>query len=879
MSFMDGLRYRIRVLLRPDEVEREMDEEQLHHLALDSAQHSRQAARKRFGNPTIHAEERRRASGVDLFDQLRLDARHMLRALRRAPGFALVAIATLGLGIGATTAVVSVADHVLVRSLPFHDAGRLMMMLETDAHGGFRTPSAPTAFDWQKDAGVARAFEGLTFVRGDGLPLRVGEETRDVGVAFVEPQFFSVLGVNAKRGRVLLDSDHEPGAERVAVISHRLWQSRFGGDPDIVGRRLDVENMPMVVVGVLPAGAVYPPWADAYAPLSHYNKPDILRQRGFHADSRTLARLRDGVDSSEAAALMRTVGAQLAAAYPAEQAGWMPAMRQMRLEIIGNLRPMLLTLSGAALAVLLLACVNIANLLLVRVATRSRELAIRSAIGASRWRIARQLLTESVLLSAIGGAVGIGFAALAVRAFKSAIDIPRADELTLDLRVLGIAAGATMITALLCGLWPSFQATRGNADQVLRSGALSVAGRGEARLRRALVTVQFALALVLLVGSGLLVQSFRRVSTVDLGMDPTNVLSIRVAPPRGAYETPAAAAELYSRLMDATALVPGVESAFIQHPPIGRASITTTLEIEGRASLDSSNQVFYRTVSDSYFRTMRLRMAAGQWFDDNDMRAPGGRFIINEQFARRYFAGTSALGQRIVVRRASQARPDFGERLPGVVIGVVADVRNLGPDVTPAPEVYVPYTLETWNWGMLMMRASNGLAARPALAQAIRSVDTRLLKDGAETTEMGLMSDALKGSLRPRRITMTLVSAFGICALLLAGIGMYGVAAYSIAQRTREIGVRKALGATDSGIASMLLRESLIVTGVGIVAGGAAAYGAASLIRGLLFNTTLTEPVIYVGTIALLTTAAVGATIIPARRAMRLDPTIAMRGD
>ena len=879
MSFLDGWRYRLRVLLRPDDVEREMDEEQRMHLALDAAQHSETVARQRFGNLAIQTEERRRASGVDFLDQLRLDARHLLRALRRAPGFALVAIATLGLGIGATTAVVSVADHVLVRSLPFRDAGRIMMLLEADAHGGFRTPSAPTAFDWQRDEGVARAFNGLTFVRGDGLPLRVGEETRDVGAAFVEPHFFPVLGVKAARGRLLADYDHVRSADRVAVISHRLWQSRFGGDPDIVGRRIDLDKVPTMVVGVLPVGAVYPPWADAYAPLSHYNKPDILRQRGFHADSRTIARLRDDVDSTEAVALMRTIGARLAADHPAEQAGWMPSIRPVRNEIIGNLRPMLLTLSGAALAVLLLACVNIANLLLVRVATRSRELAIRSAVGASRWRIARQLITESMLLSGFGGMLGVAFAALGVRVAKASTNIPRADELALDLRILGIAAGATVITALLCGLWPSFQATRTSADQVLRSGALTAAGRGEARLRRALVTVQFALALVLLVGSGLLVQSFRRASAVDLGIDPINLMSIRIAPPPGAYATPAAAANLYKRLMDATTAVPGVESAFIQHSPFGRASIMTTLEIEGRATLDSSNQVFYRTVSDSYFRTMRMRMAAGQWFDESDMRSPGGRFIINEQMARQYFGGANALGQRIVVRRASQARADFGERLPGVVIGIVADVRNLGPDVPPAAEIYVPYTLETWNWGILVMRAPSGLAARPALAQAIRSVDARLIKEGAETSELGLMSDALQSSLRPRMITMSLVTAFGISALLLAAIGMYGVAAYSIAQRTREIGVRKALGASDRGIAGMLLRESLIVTSVGVVAGGAVAYGTASLIRGLLFDTSITEPTIYVGTVALLTTAAVGATFLPARRAMRLDPTIAIRGD
>ena len=816
---------------------------------------------------------------MNFLDTVRLDARHLVRAVRRSPGFAIVAIATLGLGIGATTAVVSVADHVLVRSLPFRDADRLMMMLESDAHGGFRTPSAPTSFDWAKDAGAARAFEGLTFIRGDGLPLRIGEETRDVGVAFVEPRFFDVLGVKPPRGRALVDDDHARDAAPVAVISHRLWQTRFAGDPNIVGRRIDLDKAPTVVVGVLPLGAVYPAFADAWQPLSHYAKPEILERRGFHADSRTLGRLRDGVDSAQAVALMSAVGGRIAAAYPAEQAGWMPTLRPMRLEIIGNLRPMLLTLSGAALAVLLLACVNIANLMLVRLATRARELAIRSAIGASRWRIGRQLLTESLLLSCIGGTLGIALAAVAVRIARTSLPIPRGDELQLDARILAIAAGTTVATALLCGLWPSLRAAPRLATQVLRAGALAAGGRSEARLRRALVTLQFALALVLLIGSGLLLQSFLRAARNDVGLDPSNLLTLRIAPPAGSYDTPREAAALYGRLLDATRAVPGVQSAFIQHTPFNAAAIFTTVEIEGR-ELKATDQVFYRTVSASYLATTRMKMSSGRWFDDNDMRAPAGPVIVNRQMARQYFPGVDPIGQHIVVRRASQARPDFGQRLSSVIVGVVGDVSYAGRDVPAGPEVYVPYTLETWPWGNLVMRAPGGRADIPALLRAVRSVDSRLVADGAAgVAAFGVMTDALDARLRPRKITMTLVSAFAASALLLAAIGMYGVAAYSIAQRTQEIGVRKALGATDRGIASMLLRESLIVTGAGVVAGSGAAFGAASLIRGLLFDTTLVEPVVYATTVGLLTAAALGATFVPARRAMRLDPTIAMRGD
>ena len=813
------------------------------------------------------------------------DLRQLARSLARSPGFTTIAVLTLALGIGVTTAVVSVADHVLVRSLPFRDSGRLMMLVEQDRSGAIRLPSAPTAMDWQRDAGAQRAFEALTYIRGDGLSLRVGEDTRDVGTAFVTPEFFQILGARIERGRPLLADDHRPGAAPAAVITHRLWTDRFGSDPDILGRAIHLDSAPVTVVGVLPLGAVYPPFADVYRPVSQYRQQQILQQRGFHADSRTLARLRPGTDSAQAVALMRNVGTRLATEYPAEQEGWMPSMRAMRTEIIGGLRPMLLTLSGAAAAVLLLACANIANLLLARVTTRSRELAVRAALGATRWRIVRQLLSESVLLALAGGVLGMALAwfAIDLASTMMAAQLPRADELALDHRVLAVAAAASLLTALLCGLWPAFRATRTSGAEVLRASAAGSVGiRAESRMRRVLVTVQFALALVLLVGAGLLIQSFRRAASVDVGFDPRGVYTLRIAPAASAYPQASDAAALYARLMDAARTVPGVQdAAFIQHAPYSPAGMITSVEL-GAATVDSSNQVMYRTVSASYLQTMQMRMAAGRWFTSEDERSPGGAFVINEAMANRYWRGQNPIGERITIRRASQARPDFGQPLPGTVIGVVRNVHQQRQDVPPDPEVYVPYTLETWNWGNLVVRARDaaGASLLPSIVEAVRSVDARLVQPGQEgVAAFSRMEDAIGRSMQPRRFSMSLVGAFATCALLLAAIGIYGVVAYGVAQRSREIGVRKALGASDAGIASLIFGESLMMLALGVLLGGIGAWASARLIRAMLFDTGVVDPAVYLVAVIVLALTALLATWLPARRAMRLDPTITMRGE
>jgi len=892
MSFLDGLRHSARVWLRRDDYERGIDDELRFHLDLDAEQRpaatdgdARLDARRRFGNVTYLKEETRHAARLDRFDGVAQDVKHLVRSLRRSPGFATVAVLTLALGIGATTAVLSVVDHVLVHSLPFRDAGRLMMMLERGDQSAFRPPSAPTVEDWRRDPGTQQAFEGMSFVRGDGAVFRQGDESRRVVIGFVGPDFFSVLGARPLLGRLLSDDDHRVGAPPAIVISHAFWQERLGGDRNVIGRRISLDSIQTTVVGVMPVGATYPAFASIWESMSQYRHMDIMTRRGLHADSRTIARLRPGVDSARAVALMSVIDGQLASAYPVEQAHWKPAMYPVRSELIGDIRPMLLTLAGAAAAVLLLACANVANLFLARVASRTREFAVRGALGASRVRLVRQLLTESLVFAVAGGALGTALAAFAVGlARKLPSDrLPRVEELSIDQRVLAVAAAASLLTAMICGVWPAWRATRSSSGEALRAGALgSVGVRSESRVRRALVAVQFALALMLLVGAGLLLQSFRRAAAVQVGFDPRGLVTVSINPPAATYQKPEDAAALYGRLISTVRTVPGVlDAAFINHVPFGQAAILSPIQIDGRSGSDTgSNQIYYRTVSDTYLRTLKMSLAGGRWFTAADMRSPGGAFVVNASAAKFYWPGESAIGKRLTLRRSSQVRSDFGQPLVGTVIGVVNDVHQTSQESVPDREVYVPYTLETWPWGNIVVRTRDGTRSIPALRDAIAGVDARLLEKGSAGTErFSTVESVIASRLAPRKLALTLIGAFAVCALFLAAIGLYGVVAYGITQRTRELGVRKALGATDGMIRSLVFRESMTVTGVGIVVGCAGAWEGARLSHDLLFQTGPVDVMVYAPMVLTLIGISFAATYIPTRRATRLDPTIAMRGE
>jgi predicted permease len=717
----------------------------------------------------------------------------------------------------------------------------------------------------------------VTYVRGDGVRICVGDACESKGAAFVKPEFFPLLRPRVALGRVLGTGDQRASTP-VAVISNRLWRSQLGGDPQVIGRRIVLDDIPTTIVGVLAPGAVYPPFADVWQPLAAYRSTEVLARRGNHVDSRTFARLRPGVDSARMTRIMSVASARLGAEYPNEQRGWSATSVAMQQELVGNVQPMLLTFAGAAGLILLLVCANVAGLMITRGIGRRRELAIRVAIGASPGRIARQLIVESAGYAALGAALGIAMAAAGVALARRALaaQLPAVAELSIDGRLLAIAVGAAVVCALACGVIPAMSARRRALRETFAAvGAAGSTTPATSRARQTLVSLQFALALVLLVGAGLLTRSFVRAADVDVGFDPEAVYSMRINPPGPADPTQAAA--LYRRLMDAMATVPGVRRAgFINHAPFLPASIPTTLVVEGRLSADSSRQLMYRTVSSSYRDVMRLTMRSGRWFEEGDERSATPVFIVNETAARRYWPGASPIGARVRVARASQAAKSFGELMSGTIVGVVRDVHQVSQDVAPIAEVYVPYTLEPWGWGMLMVRAE--ASALPAMREAVRQVDARLISE-TNLTPFAPMADAVSSRLAPRVLALRFMGAFALTGIALACLGLYGVIAYNVAQRTREIAVRKAVGATNARVLRLVFADSAAMITAGAVVGGATAWASTRWIESLLFETSRLDAGVYLTAAASLVIVAAAATVVPALRASKLDPAIALRSE
>ena len=823
-------------------------------------------------------------------DAIRRDLRQAVRALRHAPGFAATAIATLAIAIAATTIVFGVIDGVLLRALPYRDSQRLVNVFEANEDGtGFRLPSYPTYLDWQRQTdGAASPFAGTAYVRGNQVEYRRDEGVERVGAAFVTPGFFALLGAPPLVGRTFTADEEQPGGARVAVVSFAFWKTELGGDPAAIGRRVDLDGQPTTIVGVMPNGFAYPTFASVWAPIATIVPTDAgLAKRALHVDARVLARLRADGDSARAATAMRTVARRLAAEYPAEQAHWTGvSLQPVRDELLGTAtQPMLLALGGAVLMVLLLACANVANLSLVRLAGRGRELAIRAALGAGRGVVVRQLLTESALVAATGGAAGVAIAATGVSLVRRAWGgvLPRGDAIALDWRVAAFAVAVTAGAALLAGLLPALRASPPASLAALRAGGRgATGGAGDARVRATLAALQLALALVLLVGAGLLLRSFRRVQEVPLGFDPDGLVAVAIAPPPHRYAEPAQAAALYDRLIDAVRAVPGVENAAVtNHLPLTGAFVPSVARVPGRPSRRDDERVLYRTASAGYLTTMRMTLRRGRWFTADDMRSPTG-FVINETMAKQFWPGADPIGQPLEVHRASQARPDFGQPIDGVVLGVVADVHQQDQGSDPAPEVYVPSTQEVWPWASLVVRVRDPERSSPALRRAVLGVDPAIpLRSGGGGIFGGIVTvrSLVASTVVQRRIALTMATVFAATALLLATLGLYGVVAHGVAQRTREVGVRMALGATPAAMLRLIVGQGARVVVAGAVLGLAGALAATRLIQAMLFRTPAWDPWTYAAVTALLAAVAIAASWLPARRAARLDPTLALRGE
>jgi predicted permease len=791
------------------------------------------------------------------------DIRYALRTMRKAPGFTAVAILTLALGIGANTAIFSIVNALLLKPLPYPDADRLVMVWQDlRARGGPATEWTGPAnhFDLKTQTQI---FSGVTTIRGWNASLADGSVPEALSGEQTTYEYFDVLGVRPALGRTFRPSDDVPNARRVVMLSHALWARRFGSDPAAVGRVVSINGEPHEIIGVMPDAfrPALAPNANVWRPLrwNPVNAPRAL------AISHTVARLQPGVSLEAARSALSLLAKRLEHDYPETNTGNGLNPEPLQEVSVGGRRLALLVLLGAVGFVLLIACVNLANLLLARGSARARELAVRRALGADRARIVRQLLTESVLLGMTGGAVGVLCGVWGMSALKALAPAgtPRMDEVTIDLRVLVFAAILAAATGLLFGLVPAWQASSDRLASTLKDGLRTTAGTGGARARRVLIVAELALALVLLVGSGLLLRTFVALQRADLGFTSHGVLTGFVLPPPAAYRTADQRRAFYDRLLERAAALPGVQQAALSSViPLGGDS-DTNFSIEGRPPARSNADAlitWYRDVSASYFSAMNIPLRRGRLFTAGEA-APV--VVINETMAKRFWPTDDPIGQRL----------DFGDKRLFTIVGIVADVQVRGARGTNEVETYVPYWQAPEAGTNLVLKCSIAPAVLiEPMKQAVKDVDPTIAVAGIASME------AIVGEANGQpRFYATMVGAFAGLALLLAAVGVYGVMAYSVSQRTSEIGVRLALGAGQQQICRLVLGDSLRLAAVGLVCGAAGALAAGRAIRSLLFGVRSGDPVTYVATAALLVGVALLASYLPARRAMRIDPMTALR--
>ena len=804
------------------------------------------------------------------------DLRYGVRMLLKKPGFTLIAVLTLALGIGANTAIFSVVNAVLLRPLPYHEAGRLVVPVSVNPSRGFDNSSVSYAdyLDWKK-AGI---FEQVAVIDGTedhaDLSGGVGEPER-VRLAVVSEDYFAVLGATPLLGRTLQPDDYStPGPARSLVISNTLWQRRYGSDPQIVGKNIYLNGRPYPVVGVVPRDALWPNDRDVIFPFASGANPDADLLRRDNLLFMGLARLKPGAPLEQANAALAVIARRLEQDYPESRKGWSNQAKPLLDYIVGNqLRTSLLVLLAAVGLVLLITCVNVANLLLAHAATREHEMTIRLALGARRLRLIRQLLTESSLLALLGGGLGFLLALWGVDLLKTIVaeDTPRLAEIKISSGVFVFALAATVLTAILCGLMPALQAARSELNHALKETARHALGgvRGR-RSRNALVVAEVALSLVLLVGAGLMIRSFARVQQIDPGLKVEGLITMEINAPRVRYPDEVRVLTFYRELVEHVKTAPGIESAAVSSAlPLGGGGfyLGRVFLAEGRPEppVGSDAQGQWNVISPSYFKTTGTRFVKGRDFDERDTAASNPVIIINESLARKLFPNEDPLGKRI--------RSWRDENKLREIVGVVADVRYFGRDDELRGLVYVPHTQNTWRAMALNVRTQGDPVA---LIGAIRSQIKAVDKDLA-VANINTMTSLLARSVAPRRASMQLLAIFAGAAALLAAIGIYGVLSYVVAQRFSEIGIRLALGAQRADVFKLIIGHGMKLALTGVVIGLAAAFALTRLMKSLLYEVSATDAATSVVVALLLTLVALLACWLPARRATKVDPLVALR--
>jgi putative ABC transport system permease protein len=812
------------------------------------------------------------------------DIRFAARSLRHAKLFSVTAVLTLALGIGAATTVFSLVNSILLRPLPFADADRLLVLAQRTAQGVASGVSYPNFIDWQRGANPS-TFAGMAFVRGRGMTYPSADGPRNALVGMASPGYFGVLGERPALGRIFAAGEEQSGG-RVAVLTHQFWVDQFGADPAAIGKSLALSDGSFTIIGVLPRGVVYPSWAEVYIPLSAVASTErALTARGLLADSRTIARLTPGATVARATLELSAIAKRLAVAYPDDNREWTSAqVGLVRDEVLAGAGSPLTVLSAAVALVLLIGWVNVTNLALVRAAARVRELAIRTSLGASRGRIVRQLLTEYLLVAVIAGGLGTLFSIWAIAVVKqvAAGILPRVDTIALNGSALAFTAGLVLVSAIAVGLLPLLRIARGDLNQSLRQGTAGAgSSRGQQRVRAGLVVGEIGFALALVITAGLLIKSFWRLNAVDPGFNTHHLVAIDFSPPGARYAEPAQAAAFYARMLDAARGVPGAErAALTNHLPLNGASLSSHVEIPGRPIDPRQNpSVLFRTISPEYLATMGIPVRRGRGFVAADLTS-GSAVLVNEAFVKQFWPNEDPVGRTLTLHKSAQGRPDFGDPMPGQVVGVIGDVRHFGLTSQPVPEVYIPYSRNPWGHMVVVVRATHDAAALiPALRRAFVGVEPAITLTGGALGGFQVVDDIRSGGLSSQRLNMGLLGSFAASALLLAAIGIYGLMAYAVAQRQRELGIRLALGAQRGDVVRLVLGTGMRIIALGLAIGVAGALGLTRLASGLLFGVAPTDLLTFIVTTGLLAAVAFVACYVPARRASRVDPALALRSE
>ena len=799
--------------------------------------------------------------------------RYGLRMMLKKPGFSLISVLTLALGIGATTAIFTVVNAVLLRPLPYPGPERIMALWPSWPGSSFQGVSEAKFVFWREHS---QCFDGIAATQGigSGVNLSGGNEPEFVSGVRVSADFFRVLGMHPAIGRDFTQEEDSPAGERVAILSDRLWRSRFGADPALLGKTVSINGIDYTAIGVMPPEFRYGDRIDLLLPM---RTNPASREQGHNYT--VLARLKPGVTQAQATADLQLVFDRFKEAFPKMLWRQEEGIRSepYLASLTSNVRPMLLIMFGAVGFVLLIACANVANLQLTQAAGRASEMAVRQALGASYSRLVTQMLTEGVLLAFVGGLAGLLLARWgvdALAAFTPSALIPRTGEIGFDWRVLVFAMGVSLLTGVIFALAPAIKAGRVDVNYALKQGGKGAIGDDRGRMRSMLIVSEIALALVLLVGAGLLIRTFVSLRGVDPGFDPRKVLTFEVAPNGQQYNTTARHFDYFERALARLKNISGVQAAGVtSNLPLGQW-LNLTVEVEGRENSQRSTE--YRMITPEYFDVMRMSIKKGRAFSEADNAAGEPVAIVNETYAHLVFKDADPLGQRVIVERS------IPNSRPCQVVGVVSDLKQFGlssaaPGAVFVPVAQVPDKIMLVARQFVTMKFAIRTSVDPLSLSAMAKTEMLNVDASLPVTNMRSLEQIVSLSLAQDRFNTTLLGLFAGIGLLLAVIGIYGVMAYSVAQRTREIGIRIAMGASSRNVLRLVLSQGLILALIGVAIGLAGAFALTRLLSSLLYGVTPTDPLTFVATAVLLTGVALAACFVPARRATKVDPMVALR--